>query len=119
MRSANEILYNLEDEKVEVLLYNVNGGHGVFRKGYMKGWTISWTWDKGWEHVSIDGKTRTPTWEEMCHFKELFWDDDEVVVQYHPKKSEYVNIAPKCLHLWKPIELYSGQLVRPPKELVY
>lgn len=70
----------------------------------------------GWEHVSISliniswsGKshaiTRCPTWEEMCRIKELFWDDPEdVVVQYHPPKSEYVSQHQYCLHLWRPID---------------
>lgn len=46
----------------------------------------------------------TPTWEEMCRLKDMFFRDDEVVVQYHPAKSEYVNNMPNCLHLWRPIE---------------
>lgn len=57
--------------------------------------------DPLWEHVSVSRINRTPTWNEMCRIKELFWDDDETVVQFHPKKSEYVNRHPYCLHLWK------------------
>lgn len=59
----------------------------------------------GWQHVSvsIEGDRRTPTWEMMCRIKELFWDDEDVVMQLHPKKSEYVNMHPGCLHLWKPM----------------
>jgi hypothetical protein len=63
----------------------------------------------GWQHVSVhivsDGKQRTPTWAEMSKLKELFWEDDETVVQYHPKKSEYVNNHKHTLHLWKPIDV--------------
>lgn len=55
----------------------------------------------GWEHVSISLCTRCPTWEEMCYFKDLFWDDDDFVVQMHPPKSVYVNNHPYCLHLWR------------------
>ena len=64
---------------------------------------------EGWEHVSvhIDDKRlksqRTPTWAEMCKIKDMFWNDDETVIQYHPPKSEYVNNHKHCLHLWKPI----------------
>ena len=39
----------------------------------------------------------------MCRIKDIFWRDDETVVQYHPAKSEYVNNMPNCLHLWRPI----------------
>ena len=56
----------------------------------------------GWEHVSIElFARRLPTWEEMCFIKELFWEDEEMVVQIHPKKSEYVNMV-EALHLWRP-----------------
>jgi hypothetical protein len=59
----------------------------------------------GWEHVSISlpYRKRCPTWEEMCWIKDLFWDPEEVVVQYHPAKSQYVNLHPFALHLWKPV----------------
>jgi len=60
----------------------------------------------GREHVSIhiyDGKyMHTPEWSEMCHIKELFWDREDVVIQYHPRESEYVNNHPFVLHLWRP-----------------
>lgn len=56
----------------------------------------------GWDHVSVSLPTRTPTWEEMAYVKSLFFDDDEVVLEYHPAKSDYVNNHPFCLHLWRP-----------------
>lgn len=55
-----------------------------------------------WDHVSVSLRHRSPTWQEMCHIKNLFWDEDEVVLQYHPKKIDYVNHHPFCLHLWRP-----------------
>lgn len=69
----------------------------------------------GWEHVSISFPNRTPTWEEMCHFKAMFFNDDECVVQYHPPSSVYVNRATHCLHLWKPV---GADFPMPPKEFV-
>ena len=39
-----------------------------------------------WEHVSVSLPDRCPTWEEMCFIKDLFWNSDECVVQYHPPK---------------------------------
>lgn len=65
--------------------------------------------DGKWEHVSVTcryaGKTKTliPSWEIMCEVKNLFWDMEDVVVQLHPKKSEYVNLHLDCLHLWRPV----------------
>jgi hypothetical protein len=61
-----------------------------------------------WEHVSVtvarkkEEPTRCPTWQEMCFIKDLFWNKDEAVIQFHPPESEYVNMHPFCLHLWKP-----------------
>lgn len=58
-----------------------------------------------WEHVSISvpEKDRTPTWEEMCFIKNIFWNKDELVIQFHPPEKDYVRIHPFVLHLWKPI----------------
>ena len=57
----------------------------------------------GWEHVSISlSANRLPSWNEMCYIKNLFWYEEEEVVQIHPKKSKYVNII-ECLHLWRPV----------------
>ena len=69
----------------------------------------------GWEHVSVSLKNRCPTWEEMCTVKDIFWGDEECVVQYHPPKSEYVNTHPYCLHLWKKI---GSEFETPPKEFI-
>lgn len=58
-----------------------------------------------WEHVSVSvvrGKQyRVPTWKEMCFVKNLCWDEEDTIVQYHPKLSEYVNNHPGVLHLWR------------------
>lgn len=54
-----------------------------------------------WDHVSVSLPGRCPNWNEMCIIKDLFFSPDETVVQFHPKKSEYVDIHPYCLHLWQ------------------
>ena len=71
--------------------------------------------ETGWEHVSVSLTHRTPNWDEMCFIKALFWGDDETVVQFHPKVSEYVNQHPHCLHLWRPT---TAEVALPPKILV-
>lgn len=57
----------------------------------------------GWQHVSVslNDSTQPPSWSIMCQIKDLFWDDGDWVVQFHPAKSEYVNQHPGCLHLWR------------------
>jgi hypothetical protein len=75
----------------------------------------------GWEHVSVRAlrgkQSRIPSWKEMAFVKDLCWDDDDVVVQYHPRKSDYVNLHPHVLHLWcsrlLPFPVPSPQLVGP------
>jgi hypothetical protein len=69
----------------------------------------------GWEHVSVSGKNRPPNWQEMCFVKNLFWEDEECVVQFHPPNSRYVNCHPNCLHLWRNM---SEQPALPPMLLV-
>lgn len=55
-----------------------------------------------WEHVSVSLDSRTPNWREMCFIKDLFWEKDATVIQYHPAESEYINNHEHCLHLWRP-----------------
>ena len=57
-----------------------------------------------WEHVSVSLPNRTPNWKEMCYIKDLFWDEEDVVIQYHPPKSQHIDNHPYCLHLWRPIK---------------
>jgi len=37
-----------------------------------------------WEHVSVSTRHRCPYWKEMCFVKDLFWDEEEPVMQLHP-----------------------------------
>jgi len=71
----------------------------------------------GWEHVSITiNRNRTPTWEQMCFVKELFWPDpDACVLQYHPAVKDYVNLHPHCLHLWRPTQ---DEIPKPPTWMI-
>ena len=72
---------------------------------------------EGWEHVSVTHANafRSPSWKEMCFIKDLFWGEEDTVVQYHPPKSEYVNNHPHVLHLWRPVV---GDIISPPSILV-
>ena len=72
----------------------------------------------GWEHVSVHAydpqfdKQRTPRWDEMCFVKDLFWEEDEAVIQIHPPKIDYVNTHDFVLHLWRPTK---EKIPMPPK----
>lgn len=65
--------------------------------------------------VSIEYDRRCPTWDIMCKIKDLFWEPEDCVVQYHPTKSQYVNMHKSCLHLWQPTE---EKLPQPPSIMV-
>ncbi len=69
----------------------------------------------GWDHVSVSHKKRCPTWHEMNRIKEIFFDEDDVVIQFHPPKKDYVNVHPFCLHLWRS---HTDPIQLPPKILV-
>ena len=101
-----------------------NGNQGAFcipttieRGGDL--WVIA-SDGEGWEHVSIhginSGKMFTPTWDQMCFIKDLFWDAEDCVIQYHRPKSQYVNLHPNTLHLWR--QSGKNSISLPPKILI-
>jgi hypothetical protein len=74
--------------------------------------------EDGWEHVSVSlarsGKARVPNWEEMCFVKNLFWQEEDCVVQFHPPKSEHVSNY-RVLHMWRCL---GQEFPRPPGWMV-
>lgn len=79
-----------------------NGASGTI---YCHRWvgSVIYSTGAGWEHVSVAPfkKSVTPSWDDMCFIKELFWKDNEAVIQIHPKKEDYINNVENCLHLWR------------------
>lgn len=90
-------------------LFNISNT-GFLKCGFIKltdAGTCTVVWndnEEGWEHVSLSPKKKSkiPTWNDMCQLKDIFFNDDEEVLQLHPKKRNYVNLKDNCLHLWKP-----------------
>jgi hypothetical protein len=89
----------------------VDGNNGAFHLVSPEpGWRLAVLASDGdgWEHVSVHAykrggrRQRTPSWREMTFIKDQFWDDEDVVIQFHPRRSEYVNLHPHTLHLWRP-----------------
>ena len=76
-----------------------------------------------WDHVGVSLylppsralSMRVPTWDEMCFVKDLFFDEEEAVVQFHPPESHYVNLNKWVLHLWR---AHDFEFPMPPEELV-
>ena len=110
---------------IEQIYKNLEGRGARYEKGidglsgalvkYNIQYSFIFSYGGGWEHLSVSTKKRTPTWEEMCFFKDMFWPDTQCCIQYHPAKSEYVNRHPYCLHIWNPIEV---ELPTPPMVFV-
>lgn len=97
------------NKHLKVLYEGVDGGAGYVylprnnRAGHTKASCV-WSFGGGWEHVSIRLMNgNMPTWDDMCFVKDLFWEENQCVVQYHPPKDEYVNNISNCLHLWRPM----------------
>ncbi len=108
------------NKSLQVFMKSIDGGNGIIKlprdnkAGHTKA-TIVWSWGAGWEHVSVAPLNGSmPKWEDMCFVKDMFFGDDEWVVEFHPPKSEYVNNMPNCLHLWKPID---AEMPTPPSIL--
>ena len=81
----------------------------------LKRYYVIFTSSLGWEHASVSQNNKTPTWDIMCRVKDIFWNDDECCVEYHPKKEDYVNMHEHCLHIWKPIGV---ELPTPPSIMI-
>jgi hypothetical protein len=88
----------------------------------------------GWEHISVTGKQVirklgkdnevldeshievTPSWEHMKAIKELFFEDEETVFQFHPALSQKAGAHDHTLHLWRPAD--GTEIPLPPSHLV-
>jgi hypothetical protein len=128
MKDLNESVGRYRVTRGEMATTAVLGNYGFFRVP-LSGTTVAVIIandgeECGWEHVSVHvrysdrhGKMhmRTPTWDEMCVIKRLFFEPEETVIQFHPPDSEYVNRHPHCLHLWRPENVL---IPLPPIELV-
>ena len=118
MRNKEEILNNgflnhliREIDNDEIFQFYGHYTDPITRKDYL----VKFTQGFGWEHLSVSTRNKTPEWDVMCKLKEIFWRDDECCVEYHPKREDYVNNMPYCLHIWKKID---EEFEMPPSILV-
>lgn len=54
-----------------------------------------------WIHVSVSHPNRLPSWATMRAVKDIFLGKDCLALQLFPPESEWVNVHPYCLHLWR------------------
>ena len=102
-------------KRLIVIEESIDGFSGIIHMPTWEG-SIICSWDF-WDHVSVSpNKSRiTPSWDDMCLIKDIFFKEDESVIQIHPPKNEYVNNMPNCLHLWRWNE---GEMTLPPSFMV-
>ena len=94
----------IEKYRIKALSSESDGNNGAFFVKFLKTnvtLKVIVSDGMGWDHVSVSLPRRCPNWEEMSFIKDLFFSEEETVVQFHPKKTEYVNNHPYCLHIWK------------------
>lgn len=53
-----------------------------------------------WMHVSYSYADKLPDWSATKFIKNIFIGEEKAAYTILPKKSEYVNHMPYCLHLW-------------------
>jgi hypothetical protein len=112
MRDIEEIK---KCKRLIIIEESKDGFNGIIQMPLWKG-SIICSWDF-WDHVSVSPakKNITPSWDDMCLLKDIFFKEDEAVIQIHPPKAEYVNQMPNCLHLWRWNE---GEMTLPPSWMV-
>lgn len=113
MRDFSEITSNY---RIRVGVAATDGFNGDITLPHWTGSIVCST-GAGWEHVSVAPyrKNITPSWDDMCMIKDIFFKDDEAVIQIHPPRAEYVNLKENCLHLWR---CTYKKMVLPPAILV-
>ena len=79
----------------------VHGPCGEYLRIIISAGAADDTVSHGWQHVSVSTRRRPPNWQEMCFVKNLCWDEEELVLQFHPPRSQYVNNHRFVLHMWK------------------
>lgn len=55
-------------------------------------------------HVSLSRRSRLPDWNDVKRVKDAFIGEDKEAYHVLPKKADYINIHPYCLHLWHELE---------------
>ena len=113
MRRIEDIL---KDPRISGVT-NIDFDHGVYcGQIYLSSFTgsVVFGYDEGgFEHVSVSPKRKSiiPSWPDMCKVKDIFFEEEEAVVQIHPAKSQYIHGVgtgkdrrENVLHLWRPVD---------------
>lgn len=53
-------------------------------------------------HCSLSRRSRLPSWDDVKVVKTTFLGEDTEAFHIVPKKEDYINVNPYCIHLWVP-----------------
>ena len=56
-----------------------NAGMGGYYYDVISGKNLNFifSYQMGWEHLSVSMPSKTPSWDQMCRMKDIFWNKDE------------------------------------------
>jgi hypothetical protein len=57
-----------------------------------------------WLHLSVSRPSRMPTWDDLKRARAALLGEERYAYVVFPPAHTYVNIHPRCLHLWSPVE---------------
>jgi len=66
----------------------------------------------GW-HLSISTPSRLPSWEEVKEARYRLLPDNVTMAMLLPPTAQYVDLHPRCLHLWQVGHPTKSQVVDP------
>lgn len=64
-----------------------------------------------WLHVSVSRAARVPTWEDLTLVRRTFVGEQREAYSVLPPADRYVNIHPRCLHLWACLDAPHGAVL--------
>lgn len=111
--------YRIKNRELSLCGIQGDSHNGIFRV-YVdgRGYNVIASDGGGWDHVSVtptNSKRGCPSWDAMCAIKDMFFEKDEMAIEYHPAEADYLNFHPLCLHLWRP---QNTTIPMPPKYMV-
>ena len=79
MKNIEELMKN---SNIDIKSLGPDGGNGTVSVNGIK-CSLVFSWGGGWDHVSIAPFNHkiTPSWEDMCKLKNMFFKADEAVIQ--------------------------------------
>lgn len=120
MRSLRDINTGHRLTESERIMWGVSGSNhaGIYSFTLRRGEVhVIVSSDGGWDHVSVSGENRCPTWNEMEFIKRIFFKEDETAMQLHVPPSDHINCNPFVLHMWRPLNELTP-IPRPPASMV-